>query len=162
MKIVSNAGPLIALAKIERLEVLRGVFGRVYIPQAVYHEVVVKGTGRVGADDVQQAGGDWLDIVPVQNVSVSRSLSAKLGPGEAEAIALALEMSAALILLDDRQARAAAEFLGLKVSGTVGVLIQAYRAGLGPDLPQSLERLRARGFRLTDEVLAEAARKAEM
>jgi len=55
--IVSNAGPLIALAKIERFGLLRALFGKLYIPQAVYDEVVVIGTGRAGANETEQAIG---------------------------------------------------------------------------------------------------------
>jgi predicted nucleic acid-binding protein len=72
--IVSNAGPLIALAKIERFELLRELFGKIYIPQAVYDEVVVIGTGRAGANETEQAVGDWIEVQEVKDLVVHRTL----------------------------------------------------------------------------------------
>lgn len=156
MIIVSNAGPLIALAKIGHFELLRRIFGRLSIPQAVYHEVAVRGIGRPGADEIRQALGHWIEVLSVQDTAVVRSFSTKLGLGESEAIALAMEVSAELVLLDDGKARAVAEFMGLDVSGTVGVLIQAYRIGLLADLRQTLDELRAKGFRLDEQIYTDA------
>jgi len=117
--IVSNAGPLIALAKIERFGLLRELFGKLYIPQAVYDEVVVIGTGRAGANETEQAVSDWIEVQEVKDLVMVKSLLTKLGKGESEAIALALEAKADLVLLDDYKARATAEFMGLNMTGTV-------------------------------------------
>jgi len=154
--VISNAGPLIALAKIERFGLLKSILGHLCIPQAVYDEVVVKGAGRAGSDETEKAFGDWIEVLSVENMAMVRSLLTKLGKGEAEAIALAMETEADLVLLDDGKARTVAKFMGLNVSGTVGVLIQAYRKGLETDLQQVLDELRARGFRIGDDVYSEA------
>jgi predicted nucleic acid-binding protein len=152
MTVVSNAGPLIALARIGRFDLLRRIFDHVIIPQAVYDEVVVKGSGRPGSDETHQALGDWIEIASVNNAAVARSLATKLGQGESEAIALAIDLSADIILLNDGKARATADFMGLHVTGTVGLLAQAQRLGLLADLRQVLDELRANGFRIDDEV----------
>jgi len=152
MIVVSNAGPLIALAKIGHFELLRSLFGRLCIPQAVYEEVVIRGAGKPGADETMQASNDWIDVLSVEDVVMVRSLLARLGKGESEAIVLALEKEADLLLLDDRKARAVAEFMGLVVSGTVGVLLQAYKQGAVVDLKQLLDALRAKGFWIDDTV----------
>jgi predicted nucleic acid-binding protein len=152
MIVVADAGPLIASARIGRFDLLRRVFDHVIIPQAVYDEVVVKGSGRPGSDETQRALGDWVEVASVKSTAMARSLATKLGQGESEAIALAVELSADMILLDDSKARATANFMGLRVSGTVGVLIQAHRSGLLSDLRQALDNLRANGFRIDDEV----------
>ena len=156
MIVVSDAGPLIALAKIERFELLRSILVHLCIPQAVYDEVVVKGAGRAGTDETEKALGDWIDVLSVKNVAMVRSLLTKLGKGESEAIALAAERKADLVLLDDRQARTVAKFMRLNVSGSVGVLIQAHREGLVTDLQQVLDELRERGFWIGDDVYSEA------
>ncbi len=153
---VSNAGPLIALAKIGRFALLRSIFGRLIIPQAVYDEVVIAGTGRPGSDETRQACDAWIEITPVQNTSVARSLVTKLGRGKSEAIALAVALAADVVLLDDSKARAVADFMGLRVSGTVGVLAQAHRTGLLIDLRQTLDELCANGFRVSAEVYPQA------
>ena len=51
MKVVTNSTPLIALSKINRLELLREVYSTVYIPEEVYTEVVVNGVGKPGANE---------------------------------------------------------------------------------------------------------------
>lgn len=155
MIVVSNAGPLIALAKIGRFELLRELFGKLYIPQAVYNEVVVVGTGRAGANETGQAVGDWIEVQEVKDLVMVKSLLTKLGKGEAEAIALALETKANLVLLDDYKARTTAEFMGLNMTGTVGMLSQARKKGLISDLRPLLDELRARGFQLSDNIYNE-------
>ena len=84
-----------------------------------------------------------------------KSLLTKLGKGESEAIVLALETKADLVLLDDYKARATAEFMGLNMTGTVGMLSKAQKKGLISDLRPLLDELRAKGFRLSDKVYAE-------
>lgn len=159
MIIVSNAGPLIALAKIERFGLLRELFGKLYIPQAVHDEVVVIGTGRAGANETEQAVGDWIEVQEVKDLVMVKSLLTKLGKGESEAIALALETKADMVLLDDYKARATAEFMGLNMTGTVGMLSQAQKKGLISDLRSLLDELRAGGFRLSDKVYAEILKR---
>ena len=46
MIVVSNSGPLIALAKIGKLYILKELFGEVIIPKAVWDEVVVGDRGK--------------------------------------------------------------------------------------------------------------------
>jgi predicted nucleic acid-binding protein len=65
MIVVSNAGPLIVLAKIGRFDLLQSIFGRLIIPQAVYDEVAIAGAGRPGADETRQACDAWIEIMPI-------------------------------------------------------------------------------------------------
>lgn len=159
MIIVSNAGPLIALAKIERFELLRELFGKLYIPQAVYDEVVVMGAGKAGANETGQAVGGWIEVQEVKDLVMVKSLLTKLGKGESEAIALALETKADLVLLDGHKARSTAEFMGLNMTGTIGMLSRAQKKGLISDLRPLLDELRVRAFRLSDKVYAEILRE---
>lgn len=57
--VVSDSSPLIALARIGQLELLRALFGTVLVPEAVWQEVVVDGVGRPGAGEVVQAS--WIE-----------------------------------------------------------------------------------------------------
>ena len=158
MLVVSNAGPLISLARIGHFRLLQQVFGRICIPQAVYDEVVIAGAGRAGAEETREATDNRVEARSVQNQVTVRSLLTKLGKGEPEAIALAVEASSDLVLLDDRRARATAEFMGLNVTGTVGLLIRAARRGLVTQPHAVLDELRAHGFRLGDEVYSRVLR----
>ena len=155
MIVISNAGPLIALARVKCLGLLRALLGKIVIPQAVYDEIVVKGKGKAGADKVRNAVGGWVEVQKVRNEAMVRGFLTKLGRGESEAIALALEMKADLVLLDDCKARTIAEFMGLNVTGTVGVLREAYDRGAITELKPILDELIAKGFHLSDDVYNE-------
>jgi predicted nucleic acid-binding protein len=87
------------------------------------------------------------------------ALADNLDPGEAAAIALALLRGADLLLIDDLDGRRAATARGLSIRGTLGVLVEATRAGLLPALRPALDTLLGAGFRL-DERLARLALEA--
>lgn len=132
--VVTNAGPLITLGKLNRLDLLVGLFDEVPVPRAVYDEVVLAGLAR-GAPDARAVQLFWQQqqwpIVDVpQSVLVAYVPQAILDPGETEALALAQTLPNALVLLDDEVARAEARRLELGVRGTLGILVQSYRQAL--------------------------------
>ncbi len=148
---VSNASPLIALDQIGRLHLLRDVFGTVIIPTAVATE-----TPRV-------ASAAWLRKVPLRGTVPSWLEVVGLGPGETEAIALALELRAEQIVLDERRATRTARGAGLRVVGTLGVLLLAKSQGVVPAVKPMVDDLLATGFHLApwlvDDVLATAGER---
>ena len=89
MIIVSNTSPIINLAAIGRLSLLQSLYQNIIIPEAVYHEIVVKGSGQAGADEVPNC--DWIDKQALKNPALAQALLAELDEGEAAAIALAVE-----------------------------------------------------------------------
>jgi len=103
VKIVSNASPLIGLVRIGRLELLRQLYKELFIPEAVWREVVVEGAGQPGAEDVQAA--TWIETRPATNRQLVKALQQELDAGEAEAIALALEINADFLLMDEHLGR---------------------------------------------------------
>lgn len=114
MLVASNTSPVCNLAIVGHLNLLRIQFAEVLIPIAVKNEL-----GQVShsdaARDVQRALSEgWIKPEAVREATVVRLLQATLDLGEAEVIALALEVSANLVLLDERDARAAAERAGLR------------------------------------------------
>ena len=132
--VVTDAGPLIALGKLNRLDLLTGLFGVVQVPRAVYYEVVHQRLAR-GATDAGAVRLFWEQqqwpIVDVPKSAVTAfSPQAVLGPGETEVLALAQVLPDALVLLDDEVARAEARRLKLPARGTLGLLVQAYREKL--------------------------------
>jgi predicted nucleic acid-binding protein len=128
MIVVSDTSPIVNLATIGRLDLLRQLFGRVVIPQSVYEEIAVAGAGQPGAAEVRQF--DWIETKQVANRTAVASLQLELDDGEAEAIALAVEIEADLILLDERKGREIASRLGLKAIGLLGVVVEAKQRGL--------------------------------
>jgi len=127
--VVSDATPLIALAKLHHLALLRELFGNLYIPQAVYDEVTVSAPARAGANAVRRA--DWIQARDPVDKSRVAYLRADLDPGEAEALVLVEELAADWVLIDEIKARLTAESLGIKYIGTVGLLLLAKQRGYG-------------------------------
>lgn len=151
MTLVSNSSPLINLARIDKLDILRQLYGELLVPEAVWQEVVVKGTGQPGANDVEAA--TWIQRSQVANRALIQGLSQDLDAGEAESIALALEVGAGLLLMDERLGRETARHLGLRYVGLIGVLIEAKRRGLIDRIGPVLTGLRVQaGFRISDEL----------
>jgi hypothetical protein len=151
---VSDASPLINLAYLGQLDLLRQLYGQVAVPQRVWDEVVARGAGRPGSAEV--AAATWITVHPAPLTQVWPAIH----QGEAEAITLALRLGADLLLMDEALGRAVARQQGLRVSGVVGVLLAARRRRLLGAVRPMLDRLRAAGFRLSKRVYDEALRRA--
>jgi len=149
VKIVSNASPLINLARISKLDLLCKLYGELLIPEAVWEEVVTGGTGQPGAEEIK--GATWIERRVVKNKELVQALLQELDVGEAEAIALAIEVSADWLLMDEHLGRETARHLNLRSIGLVGVLIGAKRNGLISAIKPCMDALRdIAGFRLKD------------
>lgn len=148
--VVADASPLISLAKIQRLLLLKELFGGIVVPAAVYHEAVDRGKDHSESKDI--AAADWIRTAEPNNVAAVDGLEKDLGKGEAQAIVLAEELGA-LLLIDEVRGRRVAERRGLKIKGTLGVLAQARRMGLVSDLRAEFESLRKAGVWISDDIL---------
>lgn len=162
-RVISDSSTLIHLAAIGRLELLREFFRDITIPPAVWQEVVEEGKGRSGALEVKNAlESGWIEIIAPANEDVVRLLKLDLNEGEAETIALALQLDASLVLLDQADARRAAEVFQLQKTGVVGILIRAKLQGKIADLRSELDQLRTvGGFWIDDELYHHALKAAE-
>ena len=159
--IVSNATPLIYLAKIGRLDLLRNLFGEIFIPEEVRIEVVEKGKQRGEKDSyiVEKAITEgWLKVLSTDLVEVP----IKLEPGEVAVLSLAKSLGLKEGLMDEVSARTAARLLDLRPRGTIFVLLKALEKK-EIDLNEFLEALSQlikHGFRLKEEVYLEAVTEA--
>lgn len=131
--VLSDAGPLIALGKLNRLDLLADLYDQVQVPRAVYSEVVTQGLAR-GASEALTVRLFWQSqnwpILEVPSAALTAYVPPViLGPGETETLAVAQTLPNPLVLLDDEVARTEARRLKLRVRGTVGVLVQAFRQG---------------------------------
>ncbi|MBU1148150.1 MAG: DUF3368 domain-containing protein [Candidatus Omnitrophica bacterium] len=148
MNVVSNASPLINMACIGKLNLLRELYGELFIPKAVWNEVVVEGKGQPGADEIKSA--TWIKTQPVTDLSLVHALRQELDAGEAEAIVLALEMQAELLLMDERIGREVARHFGLRFTGLISVLVEGKGKGLMSAVKPQLDALRnMAGFRIS-------------
>jgi predicted nucleic acid-binding protein len=137
--VVSNTSPLISLAHIGQLHLLKQLYNRIIVPGAVYEEAVVAGAERPGANEVRSE--DWIQIQQVSNHQEISVLTSFLGQGEAEAIVLAQEIGADLLLIDENLGRKEAANRGLTYLGVLGMLIDAKRVGLLPEIEPVLNDL---------------------
>ncbi len=130
MIVISDTSAITNLAAIDHLQLLPQLYSQVIIPEAVYRELADIDPPVPGTLEVQTAL--WLEVRRVANLEVVRGLQdeARLDLGESEAIALALELSADLLLIDERRGRAEASRLGVKITGLLGILVEAKRKTL--------------------------------
>ena len=142
-KVVVNSTPLIALCKVNRLSLLRELYGEITIPEAVFHEVTLKN------DAVKKQiieNGVWIHIQAISDNSDKRMYKAKLHDGEVEVMILAQEIKADLVLIDDNAARKTAIYLGIPLSGTIGILLRAKERGLIPEVMPIVEDMEQNGI----------------
>lgn len=130
--VVADASPLIVLAKLRRLWLLRDLYDAVLLGPVVKAEAVDAGKAirAVGVEQIEAALEDgWLRVVDLseeeQSLQERLTRLSRLGRGEAEAIALASGRGARLIA-DDLEARHVAETVGADYVGTAGVLLDAH------------------------------------
>ncbi|MBM4322830.1 MAG: DUF3368 domain-containing protein [Deltaproteobacteria bacterium] len=149
---VSNSGPIISFARAGYLELLEKAIGELWIPEAVYKEIVVKGKGRPGSDKVRQA--KWLKSKKIGNKGRSGLFPHDLGLGEIEAIMLADELKAVLII-DDKRARQEAESRGIETIGSLKIIKEAKDKGLIEKAKPLLDALRRESLRIRDDLYRE-------
>lgn len=151
MIVVSNTSPLTNLAAIGHFDLLRSLYGQIHIPSGVWMELNRNSVAWPGS--CQVATSDWVVIHTVQNRSLVQALQRDLDLGESECIALALEMQADLALLDEREARRAAQRQGIRVAGVLAILLSAKAQGYLATVKSSLDDLRTKaGFYLSDRL----------
>lgn len=164
--VIADAGPLIALARLDRLGLLRELFDEVALADAVAREVLEGGDFADAARVRSAIAQGWLRVQAVSleaNDPLEFGL-AGLGAGETQSILWALELRAAgiatLLLLDDFKAREAARRVALEILGVAGVLAVARRAGLVGAISPLLDALVADGYFLSPAVIQSALRLA--
>ncbi len=129
--IICNAGPAIALGKLNRLGLLADLYTEVLLPGPVYREAVVQGALR-GEPDARLIRLFWQrmgwPVVPVDDELLNQVMpSLILGAGERAVLALSTQYQPVEVLLDDAAARAEARRMGIRTRGTLGLLVQAHR-----------------------------------
>lgn len=160
MIVVCNSSPLIALSAIGLFDLLTTLYGIINIPQAVYEEVAVRGSGLVGSQEL--AGSQFVISHTVSDQqSVARLMTESgLDRGESETIILAIQLGAALIILDDRDARRYAHKQKLAVIGTVGLLLIAKDKGVIASVKQAMDALKGAGNYIHPALHEEALKRA--
>jgi len=160
--VLADAGPLIGLARIQRLQLLRDLFTSVWITEVIAAEIGLTADdsfkGRLMLQEADEQG--WLCVVRPELASSDpwKPLNPGADAGEASAIALAIQQRDAghdvLLLIDDRCGRAEARRQGLFLTGTAAVLVLAKERGLVNSCKPLLLALRDQGYYLSDSLIA--------
>ncbi len=145
--IISDPSCLILLDKIGALHLLNKLFGKITITKEVGEEFNIKLP-------------DWFEISQPENKMYQKILEASLDKGEASAIALAIEHKDCLLIIDELKGRKYAELLGLKITGTLGVLIDAKLSGHLESIKPLLDKIKTTNFRLSKDLEQKALEKS--
>lgn len=157
-EVICNTSPLQYLHQIGHLELLPSLVSRIIVPTAVADELA-EGRRR-GLDLPVPESLPWVDLRDPSGEKVMR-LVADLGPGETGVLLLALERVDPVVILDDALARRYAEVLKIRLTGTLGILLDAKRRGLVSAVTPLLDDLQRLGFRLSDQTRRAVLRMAD-
>ncbi len=140
MKVVANTTPLISLASIGKLELLKDIFGEVIVAEAVYKEIKAKkGYGYSEIDT------DYIKVQSIKGVAYRDFLLSQLDLGETETIILAKEIGADFVIIDENIAYKIAKSSELNVVRTLSILLRAKEKGLIPALKPLLDEMILKG-----------------
>jgi uncharacterized protein len=151
--IVSNTSPLLYLAKLGKLELLKKLFAKVFIPEEVYEEAVLNGKDFVDSKVIERAVNEkWIEVKTTSNKN--KETYGEIDIGESAAIQLAKTLNAKLLLIDDAPARVIAESFGLYVKGTLYIILKSYNEKIinKNEIKGLLSRLISLGFRISPEL----------
>ena len=126
MIVIADTTPIITLMKLQRLDLLEKLFDTVLVPNAVYDELISNSNYLTEAQMVFEC--PFLKRLEVSDHQSIKILCEVIGldAGESEAIALAEEKHADLLIIDERKGRRVAKQMELKITGTIGILLQAF------------------------------------
>lgn len=148
MKVVLDTSCVIILSQIEKMDILRTLFSEIFVPEAVFTEFMVKASNT----EDERRFKKIIKTAKVKDYFAVMTLQADLGKGESECIVLAKEMNADFVVLDDKDARKIAEFLGLNVIGTLGMLVMAYKKGKIENVKSIIDKMREKNFWIDDKL----------
>ena len=158
--VVADAGPLIGLARVDRLDLLRRLYRSTLVPPTVHVELAL-GSARPGAERLTKAfRNGWPRSHAVADAIAVAELASLLDPGESEAIVLAEQEQARFLLLDDARGRRVARGRGIPVIGVAGVLLAAKSRGVITSVGPILEALSRAGYRLAPRLIAAVLERA--
>lgn len=154
--VVADASPVIALARIEQLDLLPRIFSRAIVPLSVYRETQRR-PELSDAQSIRVGRERALFHVHEASIRVIAGLARQLGDGEAEAISLAVQIHCG-VFMDEKAGRAAARVLGLKTIGTLGVLSLSRSKGFVTELKPLITRLQQSGYYLATNLVENVLR----
>lgn len=144
MIVVSDTTAISNLIRIGEVDLLRILYGEIWIPKAVYEELLI--LKDLGINVLEVLKYDYFKIVEVNNDILIKELMIDLDKGEAEAIALAIEKKVEYLLIDELKGRKIASEKSIKIIGKLGILIKAKQEKLIESVKEKMDDLRSIGF----------------
>jgi predicted nucleic acid-binding protein len=150
--VFSNTTPFLALSSVDLLHLLPSIFDEIVVAPSVVDEC--REGGRILVPDLTSQS--WVRVQPVQD---ERRLPAlfELDRGERDTLLLAAAQSGALVVMDEKLGRAFAEYLGIQVTGTLGVLAKARTMGLIPSFSRAASQMRDQGIYFHNDLVKRVA-----
>jgi predicted nucleic acid-binding protein len=142
----SDTSPIIALALCDKLDLLDKLFDRIIIPQAVFNELAIPNKPQ-SAKIIEWAKDK---IISVKDTATVKALSLNLDLGESEAMSLYWEINADFLLIDEKRGRSVALRNGVKIVGTIGILLSAKQKGFITSIKPFLDTLRLNNYHISD------------
>jgi len=150
-KVITNTTPVLSLLKIDKLDILKELYGQIIIPNAVYQEIE-EGKYKEFYTDLKQI--DWIIIKSIKDKK-SCEYFVDLDNGETEVLILAKEINADLIILDEIIGRRYCKVLKYNLTGTLGVLLRAKEKGIIKSVKSLLFELIEKGTWLNPKLINE-------
>ncbi|MCE7040754.1 DUF3368 domain-containing protein [Dyadobacter sp. CY312] len=145
--VIADTSCLILLSKVDELAILKLNYNRILITPEI-------------ANEFNQDLPDWIEVIGLKDRGLQLLLQDSLDLGESTALALAIETDNATVILDDLKARKLAQKLGLKITGTIGVIIKAKLRGNIPSAKAILNKILSTDFRINSKTVEEAIKLA--
>ena len=140
--IIANSSPLIALGRIQILDVIKNLFGKIYIPDAVYQETVLETAIDIQRESILKAIDE--STIAIIEPKIDYPFKRKLDLGEKGVLNLALENNPDRIIIDEKRARKEAKELGFETSlvYTTDILKGAEKRGLIDSYSDVIDQLK--------------------
>jgi predicted nucleic acid-binding protein len=152
MIVICDSSPIVALAVLDQLSLLDQLFNDVIIPQHVFDELTINDKPEVGKI------ADWAKdkVVAATDTHLMETFNMILDAGESEAMSLYWEKGADFLLIDEKKGRKIALHHGIKIVGTLGILLLSKQKGLITNIKPLLNILKQSNIRISGELYEQA------
>lgn len=162
MIVIADTTPLISLMKIDQLILLEKLFGNVWIPEAVFHELTANALFEKEIQQIKDCKYIHEMHIGDKNAVGILQRATGLDMGESEAILLVKEQRGELLLMDEMKGRSVAQQMGIRIMGTIGILMVALEKGKisYEEIIQAIEILRDTGRHIKEDLYLELLKEA--
>ena len=160
MKAVCDTNVIIDLSKIRRLDLLKDLFDEVLIPDEVREELIAGEEGGIEDADIKKAITEWISVKEVEDRLALEGMKTHIDKGESACIVLCKEIDADLLAINDLKARGVAHALGIRIIGTLGILLLAKEKGLIQKIQPVIDELRKIGAYMSNNLYSRILKDA--